>query len=97
VTHTTGERLWIAYAPTGVPSPGPAVCRLQHVADEYRRMGWEVKGPYVPAADLARAEAEIKELLRLIDDDTQDFKHRVDVVQAVHKAAALAKGGDESA
>jgi hypothetical protein len=93
VTHTTGERLWIGECKNG----------HRHWTEHHRRdfcgacaakFTWQ---EVVPAADLARAEAEIKELLRLIDDDTQDFKHRVDVVQAVHKAAALAKGGDESA
>jgi hypothetical protein len=46
------RRVWIAYAPPGVWSSGPAVVTdlagidtERHLAS-YRKMGWEVHGPY---------------------------------------------------
>lgn len=47
MTRSGYERIWIAHAPSGVPSSGPAVITAADDAAEYAAMGWEVSGPYV--------------------------------------------------
>lgn len=41
------SRLWIAWAPLGVPSTGPAITFVERTAQNYRDMDWRVEGPYV--------------------------------------------------
>lgn len=42
----TTARLWVAEAPVGQWSSGPAVVYEPETADQYRAMGWTVRGPY---------------------------------------------------
>lgn len=50
------DKVWIAAAPPGVPSSGPAVIwnTPGHEATlaAYEQMGWNVLGPYLLEADL---------------------------------------------
>ena len=41
------DRLWVALAPTGVWSSGPAVCWDEQTMEAYKDMGWTIEGPYV--------------------------------------------------
>lgn len=43
--------IWIAKAPPGTTSSGPAVCYKPSEADQYRQIGWIVKGPYILVGD----------------------------------------------
>ena len=39
--------IWIAWAPAGTWSSGPAVVSDPDMAEQYRGMGWTVEGPYI--------------------------------------------------
>lgn len=48
------SRLWVAEAPPGVWSSGPVVIYVlpgEDTVEEYKRMGWTVRGPYVLAGN----------------------------------------------
>lgn len=64
----TIDRAWIAWAPAGVPSTGPAVVYTAGAANVWRAAGWTVHGPYVleTPGTLDEPEAGIVEALDIL-------------------------------
>jgi hypothetical protein len=81
-------RHWLAEAPAGTPSSGPAVAWSEQTADEYRRMGWTVT-EWVPADDPRGAVSETEQLRHEVQarDDViyhaaEHLRHALDVIAA---------------
>lgn len=61
---------WIATAPTGVMSTGPAVTFDPKQAQKYREMGWTVEGPYFHINDMLPSCIECPECGSEVDTRT---------------------------
>lgn len=66
-------RIWIANAPAGTPSSGPATTTNKGVADEYREMGWSVEGPCVLVSDVVERLREPSVPHNHVRHDYADF------------------------